>query len=47
MVEIYCKLIISKRRTIDKVPDNFKMDVENRLKELGYDVNGDPLSKEV
>ena len=41
MVEIYCKLIIGKRRTFDRVPDNFKMEVENRLKELGYDTNGD------
>lgn len=43
MIEIYCKLIIGKRRTFDKVPDNFKMDVEARLKELGYDTNGDPI----
>lgn len=41
MVEIYCKLIIGKRRTFDKVPENFKMEVESRLKELGYDTNGD------
>ena len=44
MVEIYCTLIRNKRRTFDKVPDNFKMDVEARLKELGYDTNGDPLT---
>lgn len=43
MVEIYCKLIIGKRRTFDRVPDNFKMEVEARLKELGYDTNGDLL----
>lgn len=47
MIEIYCKLIIGKRRTFDKVPDNFKMEVENRLKELGYDTNGDPITVEV
>jgi hypothetical protein len=41
MIEIYCKLIIGKRRTFDKVPDIFKDDVEARLKELGYDTNGD------
>lgn len=44
MVEIYCKLIINKRRTFDRVPNNFKMDVEARLKELGYDTNGNPIA---
>ena len=44
MVEIYCKLIIAKRRSIDKVPDNFKAEVEDRLEELGYDTNGDLLT---
>lgn len=43
MVEIYCKLIIAKRRDFEKIPDVFKNDVENRLKELGYDTNGDKL----
>ena len=47
MIEIYCKLIINKRRTFDRIPDTFKMDVENRLKELGYDTNGDILATEV
>ena len=46
MIEIYCKLIIGKRRTFDRVPDEFKMDVENRLKELGYDTNGDKIAAE-
>ena len=46
MVEIYCKLIIGKRRTFDKVPENFKIEVETRLKELGYDTNGDPITLE-
>ena len=46
MIEIYYKLIIGKRRTFDRVPDNFKMEVETRLKELGYDTNGDPLTEE-
>ena len=40
MVEIYCKLIIEKRRSFDRVPDAFKSKVETRLKELGYDTNG-------
>lgn len=44
MVEIYCKLIIAKRRSFDKVPDNFKAEVEARLEELGYDTNGDLLT---
>ena len=43
MVEIYCKLIIGKRRTFDRVPEAFKMEVEARLKDLGYDTNGDPI----
>ena len=46
MVEVYCKLIIGKRRAFDKVPENFKMEVEARLKELGYDTNGDKLTVE-
>lgn len=44
MVEIYCKLIINKRRTFDRVPDKFKMDVQVRLVELGYDTNGNPIA---
>lgn len=46
MVEIYCKLIIEKRRSFDRVPDTFKAEVESRLNELGYDANGDPLTAE-
>lgn len=46
MIEIYCKLIIGKRRTFDRVPENFKADVESRLVELGYDTNGDPIATE-
>ena len=41
MTDIYCKLIISKRRSFDKVPNEFKKAVEMRLAELGYDTNGD------
>lgn len=41
MVEIYCKLIIAKRRTFDKIPDTFKSEVKTRLVELGYNTNGD------
>lgn len=46
MIELYCKLIIGKRRTFDRVPDNIKTDVETRLKELGYDTNGDLIASE-
>ena len=41
MIEVYCTLIKNKRRTFDQVPDKFKAGVEARLKELGYDTNGD------
>lgn len=44
MVEIYCQLIIKKRRTFEQVPDKFKDAVEARLKELGYDTHGDPIN---
>lgn len=44
MVEIYCKLIINKRRTFDRVPDIFKDEVELKLRELGYDTDGDPIT---
>ena len=40
MVEIYCKLIINKRRSFDKVPEPLKEDVELRLNQLGFDING-------
>lgn len=46
MVEIYCKLIIAKRRNFDKVPDDFKNMVENRLKELGYNTDGELITQE-
>ena len=44
MIDIYCKLVIAKRRTFDKVPDDFKTEVKEKLKELGYDTNGDPIA---
>ena len=40
MVEIYCKLIINKRKSFDKVPESLKEDVEFRLNQLGFDING-------
>ena len=47
MVNLYCALIINKRRTFDRVPDIFKDKVEARLAELGYDTNGEPIATEV
>lgn len=44
MVNLYCTLIINKRRTIDQVPDNFKNLVEARLAELGYDLAGNEIA---
>ena len=43
MIEIYCKLIINKRRSFDKVLDEFKEAVEARLTELGYTKDGNPI----
>lgn len=43
MVDVYCKLIINKRRTFDRVPDVFKDEVELKLRELGYDTDGNPI----
>lgn len=45
MIEIYCKLIIAKRRSFDQTPDIFKDQVRDRLAELGYDSNGNPLKE--
>ena len=46
MTEVYCKLIIGKRRSFDRVPDAFKGEVKARLHELGYDTNGDKIAVE-
>lgn len=43
MIDMYCKLIINKRRPFAKVPDEYKESVELRLAELGYDTNGDRI----
>ena len=43
MVNLYCLLIINKRRNFNQIPDNLKVEVETRLRELGYDTNGYPL----
>lgn len=47
MVEIYYTLIVNKRRTIDLVPDKFKAAVEAKLRENGYDTDGNKLTTEV
>ena len=46
MVDIYAKLIIAKRRSFEQVPSKFKNQVRDRLLELGYDTNGDPITLE-
>ena len=43
MVNIYCTLIINNRRTFENVPDAFKEQVKARLRELGYDQDGEKL----
>lgn len=45
MIEIYCKLIINKRRSFDKVPDEFKESVKMKLTELGYDTDGNQIDQ--
>jgi len=45
MAELYAKLIIAKRRTIDAVPSKLKSDIILVLKELGYDENGDMIAE--
>lgn len=46
MINLYCTLIIKKRRTFTDVPVNLQAAVEEKLQELGYDTNGDPLPVE-
>lgn len=46
MVNLYCTLIINKRRTFDQVPPNLQEKVKMALKELGYDTNGDKIAME-
>lgn len=45
MVELYATLIIEKKRPFSKVPERYQEDVKNRLFELGYDTNGDPIDE--
>ena len=44
MINLYCTLIINKRKTFDEVPGNLKEAVRERLEELGFGTNGDPIS---
>lgn len=46
MVELYAKLIIAKRRTIDSVPKSLREAVIECLKSMGYDENGDPIKED-
>lgn len=46
MIELYCKLIVNRIRSFDHVRDEFKVQVEARLLELGYDTNGNPIVTE-
>ncbi len=46
MVNLYCTLIVNKRRKFEDVPANMQSAVEEKLRELGYDTNGDPLTEE-
>lgn len=44
MVDLYAHLIIEKKRLFSNVPARYQDAVEERLKELGYDTNGDPIN---
>lgn len=46
MVNLYCTLIINKRRTFDQVPKKLQDEVKIALNELGYDTNGDKIAME-
>lgn len=46
MIDLYAHLIIEKQRPFSKVPNRYKDEVKARLKELGYDTNGDPINED-
>ena len=46
MVNLYCTLIINKRRTFDSVPANMQPAVEERLREKRKEKNGDHIVSE-
>lgn len=43
MVDLYATIIRAKRRKFETVPANLQEAVRERLLELGYDTNGDPI----
>lgn len=45
MVDLYAHLIIEKARPFEKVPAKYQEAVRQRLLELGYDTNGDPINE--
>lgn len=47
MVDLYCSLIIAKRRHFTDIPTEYKDKVQKRLYDLGYDTSGDLLTEEV
>ena len=46
MVNLYCTLIINKRKKFSDVPETLKNAVKERLLELGYDTEGNPIAEE-
>ena len=46
MIDAYCELIIEKFRTFGEVNPKYKAAVEARLRERGYDTNGDRITTE-
>lgn len=46
MVEVYCYLILDGKFLFKNVPMQVKPQVEQRLKDLGYDTDGKPLPTE-
>jgi hypothetical protein len=45
MVELYVKLIIAKRKTIDKIPTKFQEEVREKLLEFGYNEHGEKIEQ--
>lgn len=46
MVTLYAQLIINHRKTLSQIPTNLKAQVLEKLIEMGYDSEGNPLPKE-
>jgi hypothetical protein len=43
MVDLYATLIINKKRSFSSVPSRLQDAVRDRLYELGYDTDGNPI----